>query len=162
MSNLNLRVTSSTAASAGVSRSSSSVPNPASWITAATARFRELNRLLPLPCAKMTSPAAPFGTCRSPSQVASPAGILTLSTVAPFAMSHSGWIRFGEIGFVERPAFERFEGRRAIDVEHRVELLREPRAEVVAAALRFRTIDHADGALEPFGPECLPRRPLPQ
>ena len=52
--------------SAGVSRSSSSVPSPACWSTPATYRFRGLWRLLPLPCANSTTPRAGTGRCSWP------------------------------------------------------------------------------------------------
>lgn len=54
------------ASSAGVSRSNSSVPRPASCNTSATARLRGLCRLLPEPWANITRPAAPSGRARSP------------------------------------------------------------------------------------------------
>ena len=43
-----------------------------------------------------------------------------------------------------------FEGAGFVQVNDRVELLREPRAKAVTPPLRLRTIDYADGALEAF------------
>ena len=56
-----------------MSRSSRSVPNRLASRNSATARFRVLNRLLPLPCATITRPVARSGTRRSaPTSPASP------------------------------------------------------------------------------------------
>src|SRR5688500_13538150 len=45
-------------------------------------------------------------------------------------------------------ALERLDGARLVHVNHRVELLAQPRVEVVAEALRIRAVDHADRALQ--------------
>ena len=51
--------------SSGVRRSNNRVPRPARFSTRATKRLRVLWRLLPLPCAKTTTPTAFFGRSRS-------------------------------------------------------------------------------------------------
>ena len=66
--------------SAGVSRSSRSVPSPASLRTDATNWLRGLCRPLPLPCAKTTTPCAWPGTMRRPGKVMPPAPMTTSSS----------------------------------------------------------------------------------
>ncbi len=56
-------------------RSSSNVARPASRSAAATRLLRGLNRPLPLPCAKMTSPSASAGTPSSACRRSSPSAI---------------------------------------------------------------------------------------
>jgi hypothetical protein len=68
-------------ASPEVSRSRSNVPNLWSFSRMATIRFPGLNRLLPLPWAKITSPLAPAGMDRSPCRIAPAQGIPTSSLV---------------------------------------------------------------------------------
>ena len=101
MSKRNWPVCSSTASSSRVSRSSSSVANPPSTRTFATARLRRLKRLLPLPCAKTTSPAALSGSTRSPSITMScrirtaewrtVCGVMTRLQASPTALSRCPW-----------------------------------------------------------------------
>ena len=67
MSKRSWRVRSSTASSSGVSRSTSSVASPAWFSVRATWRLRGLRRLLPLPWANSTRPAASAGRARSAS-----------------------------------------------------------------------------------------------
>src|SRR2546423_5370829 len=52
-------------------------------------------------------------------------------------------------------AFERLDGARLVEVYDCVELLRELRVEVVAQPLCLRSVDDADGALEPRLPQKL-------
>ena len=76
-------VCSSASASGGVRRSSSNVPKPAASSVAATNRLRRLKRLLPLPWANTTSPAAMAGTRRSASSsMPVPAGMRTARSMA--------------------------------------------------------------------------------
>src|SRR5271165_101914 len=81
MSKRRLRVTLSPISSSVVSRSKSSVPLPDSRMTRATNRLRGLYRLLPLPCAKTTTPFAPGGIASAPSSVTAAQGIRTSSGV---------------------------------------------------------------------------------
>jgi len=83
MSNRSSAVAASIRSSASVSRSSTRVASFARTIDWATARFLELWRLLPLPCAKITRPDAPAGTRRSASSVTESTGIFTDSAVSP-------------------------------------------------------------------------------
>ena len=63
-------------ASGSVKRSNRSVAIPRARSAEATCRFRGLSRLLPLPWAKATTPAAPSGTMSSPGSTTEPsAGI---------------------------------------------------------------------------------------
>ena len=77
MSNRKCLVTSSIFTSSGVSRSKSSVPSPCALSVAATARLRELVRLLPLPWTNTTMPVAAFGMERPPTSAVRPIGIFT-------------------------------------------------------------------------------------
>src|SRR2546422_8007566 len=70
--------------------------------------------------------------------------------------SDSGWICLGKIDFVARPAFQRLERRRVVDVQHVVELVGQPRAEVMTQAFGLGTIDDANRALQPRILQCLP------
>src|SRR5688572_15246787 len=45
---------------------------------------------------------------------------------------------------------QRVDGARSIDMNDGVKLLRDPRLKVVAPALRFRPVDHADSTLQQF------------
>ena len=65
----------STASSPSVSRSSSSVARPSSFSLRATYWLRGLCRLLPVPCAKRTTPRARSGSARSPSMPTRPSAI---------------------------------------------------------------------------------------
>src|SRR2546427_8888309 len=58
-------------------------------------------------------------------------------------------ICFRGVGFVARPGFERFERVGVVDMQDRVELLRQTRAKIVADALGVRPVDHANRPLEP-------------
>lgn len=78
MSKRSSRVWLSTRSSSAVSRSKSSVAKPASFNSRATQRLRQLCRLLPLPCAKSTSPRAAAGTLRSPFRTTPSAAMATL------------------------------------------------------------------------------------
>ena len=72
------------ASSPGVSRSNSRVASPVSCRAEATARLRGLCRLLPLPWAKTTTPAAPAGTERVPGRPRPPPSTTTSrSSAAP-------------------------------------------------------------------------------
>ena len=77
MSKRNSAVMTSTRSSGSVSRSSIRVPSCARCRAAATTPLRALWRLLPLPCAKTTRPAASAGRLRSPLSMSPAASIRT-------------------------------------------------------------------------------------
>lgn len=85
MSKRRCPVRASISSSASVNKSKSSVASPASWRMLATYRLRGLCRVLPLPCAKMTSPRAFGGIVRLPSSHAPSTGICTSRTIAVWA-----------------------------------------------------------------------------
>src|SRR4051794_27403417 len=113
-------------------------------------------------------PRAPSGIFRSPSSVAGPAAMRT-SRSSPFpAMKPSESHREGE-GFrqLARLPFggvlQRLERPGLIKMEYGVELICQPRLEIVAHTLGFGTVDHSDrplelGITEGIG-ECLVRLP---
>src|SRR5205823_1177196 len=144
MSNRRWAVRASIASSSGVSRSTSSVASVASLRTRATWRLRGLSRLLPLPCANSTTPRASSGRARLPSSVTPAAGTRTM-----LSTSHREGVRLRQLAGVPLGrALERLHRARLVEVQHRVELLRQARAEVVALALGVGTVDHADRPLE--------------
>ena len=57
-----------------------------------------------------------------------------------------------------RCSLERFDGARVIEMNERVELLRQERARVVALALSFRQVEDAN---KTFEPRCAERSFLP-
>src|SRR5205085_1953341 len=84
------------------------------------------------------------------------------AAVCFIAPSHARRISLGQIDLVMRPALQRLERGGLVDVQHRVELRRQMRPEVVTYALGLGAIDYADGALEARLTERLPQRPLAQ
>src|SRR5207253_4782646 len=80
----------------------------------------------------------------------------TASITMPLCISHPRRVGFRQIRSLARPALQRRQRRGGIHVNHRVELLRNPRAEVVTRALRLRCVDDADGALEPRRGKRIP------
>src|SRR5258705_4172189 len=80
----------------------------------------------------------------------------TASTTIPLCMSHSCRIRLREVRGFARPALERRQRARRVHVNDRVELVGEPRAEVMARALRLGLVDDANRALESRPGERLP------
>src|SRR5215510_8817438 len=72
----------------------------------------------------------------------------TASATIPLCISHPCRIRLREVRVFARPAFERRERARRVDVDDRVELLRQPRAEVMARALGLGLVHDADRPLE--------------
>src|SRR5207302_562261 len=158
MSKRSSAVRSSTRSSASVSRSKSSVAMPASCSAAATNRLRGLRRLDPEPWANSTSPRGSGGTLRSPCRMIFPIGMLIVRSL--LFICHSSYRRRISLRQLARfplaGSFQRLDGASFVYMNHRVELLRQARFEVMAHALGFRQIDHADGALQPF----LRQRPL--
>src|SRR5438270_10365903 len=108
-------------------------------------------------------PRAPSGMFRSPSSVACPAAMRT-SRSSPFpAINPSPLHREGE-GFRQLARFpfggvlQRFDRPRLIKMEYSVELICQPRLEIVAHTLGFGTIDHPDRPLEPGIAEGIAER----
>ena len=66
--------------------------------------------------------------------------MLTITMLPP------GLRQFAAVPF--RGALERLERAALIEMNHGVELLREPRREVMAPAFRLRPVNDADGALQ--------------
>src|SRR5689334_8691333 len=99
-------------------------------------------------------PRACPGMFRSPSSVARPAAMRT-SRSSPFpAMNPFQLHREGEdFRQLARLPFggvlQRLDRPRLIKVEHGVELICQPRLEIVAHTLGFGTIDHSDRPLQP-------------
>src|SRR5437762_282028 len=153
----NSAVRSSTRSSASVSRSKSSVAIPASCSTPATNRLRGLRRLDPEPCAKSTKPRGSGGALRSPCSVIFPIGMLTARSLV--FICHSSYRRRISLRQLARfplaGSLQRLDGTGYIYVDDGVELFRQTRFEVVAHALGFRQIDHADGALQALARERL-------
>src|SRR5438552_1518198 len=157
MSKRNSAVRSSTRSSASVSRSKSSVAMPASCSTPATNRLRGLRRLDPAPCRKSTKPRGSEGTARSPCSVIFPIGLLTARSLV--LICHSSYRRRISLRQLARfplaGSLQRLHGAGFVYMNHRVELLRQTRLEVVTHALGFRQIDHTDGALQALARERL-------
>src|SRR5438552_856771 len=159
MSKRRWAVRASTASSRAVSRSTSRVASLAPLSSRATYWLRGLRRLLPLPWANSTRPRAPSGIVRLPSSVTAPAVTRTSSSNATLLDRERIGLR--HLARVPpRGALEGLDGARLVEVQHGVELLGQPRAEVVARALGVRTIDHADGPLE-AGAAQAPRGAVP-
>src|SRR3954463_7707587 len=89
-------------------------------------------------------PMARTGNCNTPRPVARSA---RCSTLPPW--SHARRIGLGQVGLIARPAFQRLQRRSFVDVEHGIELVGQTGAKIMARALGLRTIDDADGALQP-------------
>ena len=88
-----------------------------------------------------------------------PFSIRRASTTAP-ARLHREWERLRKLaGFPLFRRFERFDGTRLIEMEHRIELAGQPRPEIVALPLGFGTVDHTDRPLEPSDAQLL-RQPI--
>src|SRR5438105_14108419 len=157
MSKRSLAVRSSTRSSASVSKSKSSVAMPASCSTPATNRLRGLRRLDPEPWANSTKPRGSGGTLRSPCSVIFPIGMLTARSLV--LICHSSYRRRISLRqlacFPLAGSLEGLDGAGFVHMNHRVELLRWARFEVMAHALGFRQIDHADGALQTLARERL-------
>src|SRR5437660_854768 len=155
MSKRSSEVRSSTRSSASVSRSKSSVAMPASCSAAATNRLRGLRRLDPEPWANSTSPRGSGGTLRSPCSVIFPIGMLTARSLV--SICHSSYRRRISLRQLARfplaGSLQRLDGTGFVYMNHRVELLRQTRLEVVTHALGFRQIDHTDGALQALARE---------
>ena len=101
MSNRSSRVRRSTCSSWGVSRSRSKVAQPRSWRMPATRRFRGLWRLLPLPCAKSTTPRVfATGTARSPSSETPAVGTRTVRSTILSVLISPVWSVPGAGGYV--------------------------------------------------------------
>src|SRR5262245_48669308 len=96
----------------------------------------------------MTRPMHWSGTCRSPSRSAGPSAMRTGAVFTGAGISHPRGIGFRQAGIFARPAFERVERACLVDVDDRVELIGEPRAEIVARPLSVRLVDHTDRPLE--------------
>src|SRR5688572_4607083 len=91
-------------------------------------------------------PRALAGTLMWPSSVAAPAGILTSVSILKRAR-----ISFGQFTAVPRAGpLERLEGTCFIEMNDRVELVRQASLEIMAQSLRLGPVDDADGALEPL------------
>src|SRR5438445_775911 len=86
MSKRSSPVRASTRSSSALSRSMRSVPSPACCNSAAAKRLRGLWRLLPLPCAKRTTPVASRGTESVPSRSSPSTGTATAVSVSAACM----------------------------------------------------------------------------
>src|SRR5262249_15004927 len=64
--------------------------------------------------------------------------------------SDASRIGFRKISFLSRPSFERLERGGLVDVNHRIELIHKPRAEIVAEALRLRPVNDANRPFQTF------------
>src|SRR5207248_2780019 len=100
----------------------------------------------------LSVPRGSGGTLRSPCSVIFPIGMLTARSLV--LICHSSYRRRISLRQLARfplaGSLQRLHGAGFVYMNHRVELLRQTRFEVVAHALGFRQIDHADGALQPF------------
>src|SRR5215216_4187677 len=148
MSKRNSRVNWSIESSSVVRRSRSSVARPASPSDSATWRLRELRRLLPLPCAKMTRPNASDGIRRSAFSRALPSGICTARIDVVWFMLDPRWICLRDVRFFARPRFERLQRTRLVDMDHDVELFGEVSTEIVTGSFALGNVDNTNGSFE--------------
>ena len=68
---------------------------------------------------------------------------------------HREWVRLRKLArFPLFSGFERFDRARLVEMEYRVELIRQSRVEIMALPLGFGTVDHTDRPLEPRTANC--------
>src|SRR5438105_594342 len=161
MSNRSRAVRMSIASSCDVRRSTSNVAKRARLSISATWRLRGLKRLLPLPCAKRTTPRASAGVLRSPSSSTSPTAIRTGTLSIPVGIhpSHGKRECLGHLAcFRLRAVIQRLDGPRLIEVKNGVELIAQSCLEIMARALGRRAVDDADRTLEARTAQSFVRR----
>src|SRR6202163_1034613 len=72
---------------------------------------------------------------------------------------HREWERLRKLArFPLFSGFQRFDRARLVEMEHRVELIRQSRVEIMALPLGFGTVDHTDRPLEPRHGQLLHHR----